>query len=53
MLAISVIQMFMIYYGGALFRCVPLTPNELWFAVSTAFAVIPFDIARRIVEKLK
>ena len=53
MLAISVIQMFMIYYGGALFRCVPLTPNELWFAVSTAFAVIPFDITRRIVEKLK
>lgn len=53
MLAISMIQLLMIYYGGAVFRCVPLSPKELWFAVSTAFAVIPFDIARRIVAKLK
>ena len=53
MLAISVIQMFMIYYGGALFRCVPLSATELWFAVSTAFTVIPLDVVRRIVEKLK
>ena len=53
MIAISVIQMLMIYYGGTLFRCVPLSATELWFAVSTAFTVIPFDVVRRIVEKLK
>ena len=53
MLAISVIQMFMIYYGGAVFRCVPLTFREIWFALLIAFTVIPFDFIRRIVEKLK
>lgn len=53
MLAISVIQMFMIYYGGELFRCIPLSAKEMWFALSLGFAVVPFDIVRRIVEKLK
>ncbi len=53
MTAISAIQMFMIYYGGTLFRCVPLTSTELWFAFILSFSVIPFDIARRIIEKLK
>ncbi len=53
MTAISAIQMFMIYYGGELFRCVPLLPQELWFALLLAFTVIPFDITRRIIAKLK
>ena len=53
MLAISVIQIFMIYFGGAAFRCTPLTARELLFAIGVAFTVIPFDIARRIAEKLK
>ena len=53
MSGICLIQCLMIYYGGALFRCVPLSATELWFAVSTAFTVIPFDVVRRIVEKLK
>ncbi len=53
MLAISAIQILMIYEGGAVFRCVPLTPRELFFAVGMAFTVIPFDITRRIIYKLK
>ena len=53
MLAISVIQLFMIYYGGELFRCTPLSSKEMWFALSLAFSVIPFDIVRRVVEKFK
>ena len=53
MLLISAIQIFMIYYGGAVFRCTPLTVKEVAFAVVTAFAVVPFDIIRRIVHKLK
>ncbi len=50
---ISVIQIFMIYQGGVLFRCVPLTLGELWFALSLSLSVLPFDVVRRIVEKLK
>jgi len=53
MLAISVIQIAMIYLGGSVFRCVPLQPSELLTAVLMALTVIPFDMVRRIVEKLK
>lgn len=53
MLAISVIQICMVYFGGEVFRCTPLSVRELWFAISLAFSVVPFDIIRRIVYKLK
>ena len=53
MLAISLIQILMIYEGGAAFRCVPLTARELFFAIAMASSVIPFDIFRRIINKLK
>ncbi len=53
MLAISVIQILMIFHGGAVFRCVPLESRELLFAVGMAFTVVPFDILRRIFYKLK
>ncbi len=53
MILISAIQIAMIYFGGNVFRCVPLTFKELRFAVLMAFTVIPFDLIRRIVYKLK
>lgn len=53
MLMISVIQIFMIYFGGAVFRCVPLTAGELMLAIGIAFTVVPFDIARRTIYRLK
>ena len=53
MLLISVIQIAMIYFGGELFRCTPLTARELLFAVGVAASVLPFDIIRRIFEKLR
>ena len=53
MLLISVIQVCMIYYGGEVFRCVPLTARELSFVIILSFTVIPFDIIRRIIYKLK
>ena len=53
MLAICAIQIFMIYYGGEVFRCSPLSPKELACAITVAFTVIPFDIVRRTVYKLK
>ena len=53
MIAISVIQIAMIYRGGELFRCTPLKTTELLFVISLAFSVIPFDITRRIINRLK
>ena len=53
MFAISAIQIMMIYFGGDIFRCVPLTFRELWFVISIAFLIIPFDIMRRVMARLK
>ena len=53
MLSISVIQILMIYLGGSLFRCVPLTAKELLCVVSIAFTTVIFEIIRRVLYKLK
>ena len=53
MLLISVIQVMMIYFGGALFRCVPLKLHELSFVILLSLSVIPFEMMRRLVYKLK
>ena len=53
MLLISCIQIFMIYYGGRTFRCVPLLPRELIFVILLSMTVIPYDMARRLIYKLK
>lgn len=50
---ISVIQIIIIYFGGALFRSTPLTPKELFVAIFTAFTVLVFDGIRRVFTKLK
>lgn len=52
MLIISVIQLTMIYYGGELFRCVPLSIGAIMHVVSISFTIIPFDIIRRIICRL-
>ena len=52
MFLISAIQVAMIYYGGELFRSVPLLPKELFLVIFLAFTVVPFDILRRIFTKL-
>ena len=53
MLVISVIQVCMIYFGGEVFRCVPLMFHELSFVILLASTVIPFEMIRRLVYKLK
>ena len=53
MLLISAIQIAMIYFGGELFRCVPLMPHEISFAILLALTVIPFEMIRRLFYKLK
>jgi magnesium-transporting ATPase (P-type) len=52
MLLISAIQITMIYFGGELFRCTPLTAGELIFAITLAFAVIPIEFMRRLLSRL-
>ena len=53
MLFISTIQLFMIYFGGELFRSSPLTFRELLNVILIAASVIPFDMIRRVLKKLK
>ncbi len=53
MMLISTIQILMIYFGGSVFRSVPLDVKELLLVISIAFTVIPFDMIRRIIYKLK
>lgn len=50
-LFISIVQMLMIYYGGTLFRTVPLTPKEFIFMLIFAFSVVPVDMIRKIIIK--
>jgi magnesium-transporting ATPase (P-type) len=49
---ICVIQILMIYYGGILFRTMPLLPRELLTVVLFGLTVVPFEIIRRIFYKL-
>ena len=49
---IAVIQLIMIYFGGAVFRCVPLTFREILNVILLSLTVIPFDSLRRMIKKL-
>ncbi len=50
---ISVIQIFIIYFGGTAFRSSPLLPGELFTVMLFALSVVPFEMIRRIFYKLK
>ena len=52
-LFISVVQILMIYYGGTLFRTVPLTFKEFIIMLLISFTVVPVDMIRKKVFKLK
>lgn len=49
---IIVIQIVMIYFGGEIFRSVPLTFRELLNVILIASSVVPFDMVRRVIKKL-
>lgn len=53
MLLICIIQLCMIYFGGAIFRCTPLLPHELSFVVLLSSSVLPAEMMRRLFYKLK
>ena len=52
MLLISVIQILMIFFGGALFRTTPISFSEIGKVVLLAFTLVPFDGICRIFKKL-
>ena len=53
MIFISVIQIIMIYYGGQAFRTLPLGIGELIRVILLAASVVPFEMIRRVIYKLK
>ncbi len=50
---IMVVQIILIYFGGELFRTTGLTIYEFEIMIIVAFLVIPFDILRKILLKIK
>ncbi len=52
-LCISIVQMFLIYYGGSLFRTYGLSLKELLFVLILSFTVIPIDLFRKLLFKKK
>lgn len=53
MLLISIIQILIIYFGGAVFRTAPLMLKELLCVIILAFTVVPFEFIRRVFFKLR
>ena len=52
-LLISVVQIILIYFGGEIFRTTGLTFIEFNIVIFLSFTVIPIDIIRKIILKLK
>jgi magnesium-transporting ATPase (P-type) len=50
---ITIVQLCLIYFGGDLFRTTGLTIYEFEIMILVAFLVIPFDIIRKIILKIK
>ena len=44
---ITIVQIYLIYFGGDLFRTYGLTLKELLICLGLAFTVIPFDLLRK------
>ena len=52
-LCISVVQVYLIYFGGSVFRTYGLSINEFLFVILIALSVIPIDLLRKYILKLK
>lgn len=50
---IIVVQLYLIYFGGDLFRTYGLTLNELEIMLFLAFSIIPVDFLRKFYLKMK
>lgn len=45
------VQLALVYYGGSLFRCVPLTGPELALTLALAATVLPADLLRKTLTR--
>ena len=52
MSAVASIQIAMVFLGGHIFRCTPLSRAEIGFAMLCAATVIPIDMIRKVICKL-
>ena len=52
-MCISIVQMYLIYYGGSLFRTYGLSLKELLIVLGVSFTVIPIDFLRKLLFKRK
>ncbi len=52
MTIVTIIQLLLVYFGGALFRAAPLMPQELLRIFLFSALVIPFDILRKCLLRL-
>ncbi len=50
---ISLVQIYLIYFGGTLFRTYGLSIKELLFVILMAFTIIPFDLIRKFYLRKK
>jgi calcium-translocating P-type ATPase len=50
-LVAALVQIYLIYFGGAIFRTYGLTLKEIVMVLMVAFTVIPFDIVRKLLTK--
>jgi len=51
--AVALIQLMIIYFGGDVFRTVPLGIRELLLTAAFAFTVVPTDMLRKLIIKEK
>ena len=50
--AVAAIQLLIVYFGGTVFRCVPLRPRDLALCALFALTVIPADTIRKCVGRI-
>ena len=50
-LCISIVQIYLIYYGGSLFRTYGLNIKELSFVLILSLSIIPLDLLRKVLFK--
>jgi magnesium-transporting ATPase (P-type) len=53
MASVALIQTFMIYFGGSLFRTLPLSFTEMAFVIALAFLIIPADFLHKVFLRVK
>ncbi len=47
---IFIVQVLITYFGGNMFRTIPLYPVEWLYIVMLSFVIIPFDLARKYIN---